>query len=513
MTLKWNEKLDRSNRKHYLVLFLLLFLLIFTLAFELVGVYNQNQTSSVQIIYVESDKPAVFKTDPRFLSLGLDAIVIANGFRRFNMSDPRLIKMIKYLGPGYLRIGGNLQERIKFSLLNDTNEYLQDDNIALDLVPNITLTASNWLKLNKLASSANMEIFYGLNALQRFPNGSWDPRNAEIMIKYTTDHGFKVNWELGNEPNSFRHKFNEAVNATQMSKDFVVLRSILNKYSKYNRSMLVGPDTTRPQRNPESQIYLEQFIKRGSFEVDKITWHQYYVNGHNTSAEEFLDPKIYDLLKFQIDRVKEITNKTHRAIWLGETSSAYGGGAPELSDRFTSVFMWLDKLGLAAKLGVELVMRQSIFHGNYSLLDDFYNPNPDWWVSLIYKRYVGQVVVPIYNVTTDRVRLYAHCSKNIVQKGITIFGFNVDHSPANVELQGLRNLDGRVPPYVEEFLLQTNYLTSKNVFCNGRLLAMLPGNQLPNIFGVIKNISPYLTLPPFSVVFWNIPNVRVKACM
>lgn len=502
------------------VIFLLLIFGITTFTLTYMTLIYVESQATIQVMYIQSDKPAVFETSPKFLSIGLDAKVIANGFHKFNMSDSKLIAMMKYLGPAYLRIGGNLADRVLFSLSNEIDEYSEDyygyqyiENKNLDMLPNITLKASDWLKLNKLANNTNMEIFYGLNALLRSRNGTWDSRNAETMIKFSNDNRLKVNWELGNEPNSFRHKFNEAVNATQLAKDFATLRKILNKYSNYKYSLLVGPDVTRPQHNPESQIYLETFIKTGSASINKITWHQYYLNGHNTSTKDFLDPKVYDLLRYQINRVKEITNRTGKAIWLGETSSAYGGGAPLLSDRFISTFLWLDKLGLAAKLGVEVVMRQSIFYGNYSLLDDDYNPNPDWWISIIYKAFVGQKVIPFYNVTTAGVRLYAHCSTGSVSKGVTIFGFNVDRTYANVEIEGLFNTNGQVPQYAQEFLLHTGYLDSKDVFCNGKVLKMLPGNRLPNVFGVNKKISPYLSIPPFSLVFWIIPNVNVKACL
>ena len=37
---------------------------------------------------------------------------------------------------------------------------------------------------------------------------------------------------------------------------------------------------------------------------------------------------------------------------------------------------WLDKLGLAARLGHEVVVRQTFVKGSYSLLDDNLEPNP-----------------------------------------------------------------------------------------------------------------------------------------
>jgi len=37
---------------------------------------------------------------------------------------------------------------------------------------------------------------------------------------------------------------------------------------------------------------------------------------------------------------------------------------------------WLDKLGVAARMGIDVVARQSFFHGHYALLDDDMHPRP-----------------------------------------------------------------------------------------------------------------------------------------
>lgn len=59
-----------------------------------------------------------------------------------------------------------------------------------------------------------------------------------------------------------------------------------------------------------------------------------------------------------------------------ETASAYGGGAPGYSNRYVGTFIWLDKLGLAAKHSLGVVVRQSIVKGYYALLNENYEPTP-----------------------------------------------------------------------------------------------------------------------------------------
>lgn len=72
----------------------------------------------------------------------------------------------------------------------------------------------------------------------------------------------------------------------------------------------------------------------------------------------------------------QLLNQPSRHLPAGETGSAYGGGAAGLSDRYVAGFLWLDKLGLTARLGIDVVVRQSLFGGNYGLLDQAVEPLP-----------------------------------------------------------------------------------------------------------------------------------------
>ncbi|KAJ8940371.1 hypothetical protein NQ318_015764 [Aromia moschata] len=508
-------------------IFVPLLIVLFIITFAI------SSVDKIQIIYIDRWKPAPFITSTKFLSISLDSSVIANGFKDFNMTDPKLIKMIGHLSPAFLRVGGTLGDKLCFApdlIESDKNveNFYERLNEYEDLrfAPNFTMTGTQWLKLTNLAEKAKLDIFFGLNALRRFPNGTWDYRNAESLISFSSEHKLNVNWELGNEPNIFYHKFNKEVSPTQMAKDFATLRSILKKYQIHNQSLLVGPDTTRPiESNNKSTVYLRRFLKGAIHVVDAVTWHQYYMNGRTAKPEDFLNPGIFDYLKIQIQAVKNITKDLHassKPLWLGETSSAYGGGAPNLSDTFIGSFIWADKLGLSAKMGLEVVVRQSIVKGHYALLDNNYNPNPDWWLSVLHKKFIGIRVVPYYTSCSPAVRLYCHCSKKNIFVGspsITVFGVNLDNSTANVRIEGLfpdkyeDRTDKIFLTSIYAFELTSDSLFSKTVYLNGKPLKLSKDYDLPKLVPKIVNSRPYVTMPPLSIVFWIIPSSSVEACL
>ncbi|CAH0561499.1 unnamed protein product [Brassicogethes aeneus] len=371
-----------------------IFVFIFTLAI-IIYVYF-GSTEHISVVYIENNKPALFTTEKEFLSFALDTSLIARGLDLYNFTSPKFIKMLKHLEPAYFRIGGTEQDRLHFNphkvpLNLQEYEVQQDgDHCAYDEAmciihvasrPNFTMTGSDWLLINNIARKANLKLIFGLNSLIRKTDGSWDSKNAQKLILFSKNNRFNVNWELGNEPNAFYHQFFYSVNATQMAKDFAKLKNILNGYKMYKKSLLLGPDVTRPRKNhQESMKYLNEFLgNKDSDVVDAITWHQYYLDGHNANPNEFLDTEILDLLSEEIDTIKKIREDSgveHKQIWLGETSSAYGGGASGMSDKYIALFMWADKLGISAKKGISVVIRQSIFEGHYALLDDDFDPNP-----------------------------------------------------------------------------------------------------------------------------------------
>ena len=57
----------------------------------------------------------------------------------------------------------------------------------------------------------------------------------------------------------------------------------------------------------------------------------------------FTDPEVLELLRGQLRAVQRALRAAHvggsKRVWLGETSSAWGGGAKGLSDTYVAGFM------------------------------------------------------------------------------------------------------------------------------------------------------------------------------
>ncbi|KAL1449983.1 hypothetical protein WDU94_002447, partial [Cyamophila willieti] len=492
-----------------------------------------------------------FRTHPNFLSFAIDASHVDEGLTKMHLTDPRLIALTTYLSPAYLRVGGIAADRLLFKL-NHSEEHIKADGLKPSSTnqkekPKKTkfFTGSDWLALHKFARLTNTRLVFDLNVLIRMNTSQesdvWNSTNFMELMAFSEKYALRNDWQLGNEPNAYKHQAGRPLLPDQLARDFRTLNDMLRQSLFHRNSLLIGPDITRPlkthhcprkdtsqsifnngnialnesrssrtginlksstspnefssactekQNCPENisneeerkelnnqndsadeneisatdfkyrsnsppnvfpstctdyayddrvdpldgdyippEQYLDRFLASGGSDVvSAVSFHQYYLN-LNSSFSSYLSPDTFELLRWQINTIQEIVN--HRfanhvqmpPIWLGETGSCVGGGVRNLTDTFAASFLWLDKLGLSARLGISVVIRQSLEFGNYSLTDvDTLTPNPDWWISVIYKRLVDNRVLT-FSVPNSRptLRLYAHCSP---RNNITVFGLN-----------------------------------------------------------------------------------------
>lgn len=474
---------------------------------------------------------SVIKTiDDRFLSLTLDTSIIRHDWAHFDTSSVKLKTLAKGLSPVYLRLGGTSCD---FLIFRDTEElgkkidFVNNDapdweDLERPVTTKFNMTMFDWVYLNKFVRSVpDWLLVFDLNVLQR-TNNSWDPSiNASSLLHQSAAKGYCLaGLELGNEPDAFHHLLGYSIDPTVLGKDFRRLSKFKSQVPCMGQSLVIGPDVTaQTMRKRRHEQFLKKFLQEAHASLDAVTIHHYYVNGRKATADQFMDPYILDSFQDELDVAFSILEETSpgKPLWLGETSSAFGGGSVGLSDTYIAGFMWMDKLGISARKGVKVVMRQSFYKGHYALLDfRTLDPRPDYWLSLLFKRLVGNTVLDLsINDQERKVRMYAHCTQwhrnsSYTNHSLTIYGMNLYEEDIQLKLSQFAS-DQELHIYKLE-PRGPDGIFSQSVNLNGRHLKLLDGNEeLPSLRPHVQN-SNIVKLSPRSLVFIVIPKVDVPAC-
>lgn len=473
--------------------------------------------------------PVVCRSD--FLSFGLDSSLIREKYKGFDFGSLKLINLAAELGPTNLRIGGTSADFLTFDpngSIFDTvspatkkqmpvsNDLSMIDSGAFKLKndSNFTMTGDQWKSITTFAAKVKWHIMFDFNLFKwkHWPDGPWDPRNAEVLLSYSSDHGINISaFQLGNEPNSFYHNFNLSVPPSSLVTDLAVLRHSLDSFPAYRGKPIYGPDVTSVGRHKGAYKYMKEFLSVGGYQVvNAACWHHYYINGRTATVDQFLDSKVLDSFKEDLMDMKDLVRDHNLPLRLTETSSCFGGGAPGLSDRYIAGFMWLDKLGLSALANVSAVFRQTFFHGNYALISPSLDPNPDYWLSVIFKRLVLGPVLNISPALKDpNLRVYANCARRDVYNypagSLVVYYLNVGISDLYLTLgyEGLTH---------DLFMLtpgDNDGMTSRFVKLNGKVISM-SGSVLPELAPL--SLKGRIKVTARSFGFIVIPQAQMLVC-
>ncbi|XP_048250529.1 heparanase-like [Haliotis rufescens] len=433
--------------------------------------------------------------DDMFVGVTIDSSQLRSNLTTPNIRSPKLVTLGKALAPGYVRVGGTSGDRMVF-----------DPNYHIDPSQQFHLQANTWDALNAFVHNTGLKLVISLNLLLR-DGTKWNPSDAKQLLKYSSDKGYPfAGIELGNEPNLYYRHRNTTVSDAQLGRDFMELKQVLQG-TVYKSSLIIGPDTAGYK-----DTFIKNFLSHGGASViNVLTFHQYYFNGRTAKLEDFSKYSIMNRLTSTLHSVMNTVRGHHGLVaWLGETSSGYGGGTPGIADRYVAGNLWLDKLGVSAKYGLKGVMRQEIFGGNYALIDDNGDPNPDYWLTLLYKRLVGNKVFDVPSTSSD-LRLYAHCTKlnNVYHYkpgSITVYGLNMhrDHVTLAISEAHGKNVD------IFWMTPEGGDLKSKKVEVNGKTLELV-NNQIPHIMPKALGTGT-IVVAPRSFGFIVIPDANIAAC-
>ncbi|XP_007447591.1 PREDICTED: heparanase isoform X2 [Lipotes vexillifer] len=447
------------------------------------------------VVLVFSTERPVHLVSPAFLSFTIDANLATDPRFLTFLGSSKLRTLARGLSPAYLRFGGT---KTDFLIFDPKKEPTFEER-------------SYW------QSQVNQDICESGSVpsdVERRLKLEW-PFQEQLLLREQYQKKFKNS--TYSKPNSFRKKAGIFIDGLQLGEDFMELHKLLGK-SAFKNAKLYGPDVGQPRGKTVKM--LKSFLKAGGEVIDSVTWHHYYLNGRIATKEDFLNPDVLDTFISSVQKIFQAVEETrrHKKVWLGETSSAYGGGAPLLSNTFAAGFMWLDKLGLSARMGIEVVMRQVFFGaGNYHLVDENFEPLPDYWLSLLFKKLVGTNVLmaSVKGPDRNKLRVYLHCTNinhpRYKEGDLTLYALNLHNVTKRLRLP--HHLFDK---QVDKYLIKPsgpNGLFSKSVQLNGQTLKMVDDQTLPALTEKPLRPGSSLGLPALSYGFFVIRNAKVAACI
>ena len=485
----------------------------------LIVLFNPHLTSGLSCPTEEvTFKPSDANVASDFLGVMIGSGKICSNFATFplNVEDKLSTKfdnIAKALAPTVFRIGGSAADHLTFDPDADENPKNACKGDSKDFVMN----ADHLLGITSWASRVGFDLMFDFNFLKRETDvdSPWNPANAREILKFSEDKSIKfVAFQLGNEPNSYMRHENHSFEPSTLVEGTKSLRKLIDTFDTYKGLPIYGPDVTSLGRHKQSCKYYRDFIAAGGNKVvSAASWHHYYFEGKGATVDQFYNKTYLDAFKLDIKLATKFAANAVPPVPLRitETSNAFGGGAKGLSDRYVAGFLWLDKLGLCALGKVTAVVRQAYFRGSYALITnaETLEPNPDYWLSVLFKRLVLGPVMATVQTGGSKLRIYANCARKDVYGfptgALVVYYVNIEDCEIKIKLKDFNAMTLKL------FKLSAGDggMTSHKVKLNGNVLAMA-GDKLPELQP--KDHKGEVVILAKSFGFIVVPDARVTTC-
>jgi heparanase 1 len=473
---------------------------------------------------------------PEFLSFAIDMSQVVGGkwwdpaaagvetgsgtvaATQLDFNRVRLDRMVQALKPAYLRVGGSESDKAYYAL---------DGALPTEPPPGFesVLTRERFDDVLDFAQRNGLPLVFTLNAGpgNRTPEGAWDGSNAAALMRYAATRGAPAAvYELGNELNIFWfvHGLGAQVRPRQYTSDLLEARRLIGSYSPNSKLGAQGSAICPILGEPLGLLfgYLPDYLRAGGGDVvDIVSWRYYPqqsrrgpIASRRASPARLLSPDALDEAGYWARKMNGWRDRyaAGRPVWLAETGNAQFGGEPGLSDAYLGGLWWLDELGLLAREGQQVVVRQTLAGSDYGMIDpETLDPRPDYWNSVLWKRLMGREVYAV-DVTGDRsgrLRAYAHATPGPAGS-VTVLLINLD--PARAATVSLLQFAGS--PYAL-FCLDASDLYGRELRLNGAPLALGADGALPlsadeGLNGAEpRDASGQITLAPLTYAFVVFP--------
>ncbi|XP_061439128.1 heparanase isoform X2 [Rhineura floridana] len=434
--------------------------------------------------------PPVREVSPFFLSLTIDASLAADPRYITFLGSTKLRTLARGLSPGFLRFGGT---KTDFLIFSPEKEPTLEEEIFQDLLAKQGGAAVCGFR------STPLDVIEHLQS-------QWPFQETLIL---TEEHEKKnKNTTITRSTVDILYNFAHCANLHLIFGLNALLRKDNSKWDSSNAQLILNyTDSQNYDMSWELGNEPNSFRKKSGIYIDGFQLGQDFIQLRQllNSYRSYRNAKLYGP---DVGQPRKHTQKLLRSFLKS-------GG--KVIDAVTW-HQWLDKLGLSAQLGIDVVMRQVLFGaGTYHLVNASFEPLPDYWLSLVYKKLVGTKVLHVSLTGEDprKLRVYLHCTNvhhpKYREGDVTLFALNLYNSTKHLQLPFYFS-----KKQIDEYLLlpsREGSILSKSVQLNGHVLKMLDDRILPTLRE--KPLSPgsHLELPAFSYGFYIIKNAKAMACI
>ena len=432
-----------------------------------------------------------------------------------DLSNARLRKLAAALGPAYMRVSGTWQNSTYFQ---------NDDRPALAKAPEgfrSVLTRAQWKGVIDFAQAADARLVtsFAVSPGTRNAEGVWQPDQAKALLDYTRAAGGSIAAaEYMNEPNfPSAGGAPEGYSAVQYGRDAKIFGAFLHKESP--ETIFLGPGSVgegvslMPAGTHMPQIaflHSEDLLEATGPIFDAFSYHFYGAVSHRCGGKMEIGDALSAEWLDRTDKVEAFYAGLRdrflpgKAMWLNETGEAACGGDP-FAAQFADTFRFLNQLGTLAQKGVQVVMRNTLDASDYGLLSEgTFEPRPDYWAALLWKRLMGPVVLDSSGSAGAAdlgVRIYAQCM-NGTRGGVTVLAINTDTTKEH---------DVTIDGAARRYTLTSEALSSEKTLLNGRELRAGADGSLPRIEGA-RVEAGLVRLAPASLTFLAFPAADNESC-
>ncbi|XP_026915591.1 heparanase isoform X2 [Acinonyx jubatus] len=433
-----------------------------------------------------STERPVHLVSPAFLSFTIDANLATDPRFLTFLGSTKLRTLARGLSPAYLRFGGTKTDFLIFDPKKEPTfeerSYWQSQ-VNQDMCESGSIPSDVEKRL-QLEWPFQEQLLLREQYQKKFNNSTYSRSSVDMLYTFANCSGLDLIFGLNALLRTADLQWNSS-NA-QLLLDYCSSKN-------YNISWELGNE-------PNS------FRKKAGIFIDGLQLGKDFVKLHKLLAKSTF--KTVNLYGPDIGQPR---GKTVKML----TSFLKAGG--EVIDSVTW-HQWLDKLGLSARMGIEVVMRQVLFGaGNYHLVDQNFEPLPDYWLSLLFKKLVGTNVLraSVKGPDSRKLRVYLHCTNinhpRYKEGDLTLYALNLHNVTKRLQLP-YHLFDKQVDKYLVK-PLGPDGLLSKSVQLNGQTLKMVDDHTLPALTEKPLRPGSTLGLPAFSYGFFVIRNAKVTACL